>query len=181
MKKFAFAAMISAVALLGTAGTTFAARAPEGFVLEQATSRGPQSFQIFCMFNPDECKPGGSSKVTLNEDVLRVIGQVNARVNRSIRPKLDGAVQIWRINPSAGDCKSYTISKRHELIKAGLPASALRIAYVKTRDGIDHAVLVVKTNRGDLTLDNLTGDIVQFNQTGYHVVSMAGADPRRWS
>lgn len=181
MKKFFVAAAFSAFAVFGTVDAAFANRAPEGFVQEQVTSRGPQSFQIFCMFNPNECLPGGASKVALTQDVIDVLVKVNARVNRSIRPKLDGAVQIWRVNPSAGDCKSYTISKRSQLIEAGIPSSALRIAYVKTRDGQDHAVLVVKTNRGDLTLDNMTGEIVQFRQSGYRVVSMSGADPRRWS
>lgn len=149
---------------------------------ERVTSQGPLSFQMFCAIRPAECRPGGASKIALTEDILNVMQSVNRRVNRSIRPRLDSAgLQQWRINPSAGDCKSYAISKRHELIRAGLPASALRIAYVKTRSGEGHAVLVVKTNNGDLTLDNLTGEIKAFRETGYRLVAMSGADPKRWS
>lgn len=149
---------------------------------ERVTSAGPVSFQMFCAVNPSDCRGGGASKISLNQDVLTAITQVNARVNRAIRPRLDPAgLQLWRINPRSGDCKSYAISKRHELIEAGLPASSLRIAFVKTGAGVNHAVLVVKTDRGDLTLDNLTGEIRLFRETGYRVVAMSGADPRRWS
>ena len=182
MKKIVVAAAFSAIAVFGTVDAAFANRQGQGFVQESVSSRGPASFQIFCQFNPHECKPGGESKVAVDEGIMRVLSRVNSRVNRSIRPKLDSPfVQVWRINPSSGDCKSYAISKRHELIRAGLPASALRIAYVKTRRGEGHAVLVVKTDQGDLTLDNLTGEIKLFREAGYRVVAMSGADPRRWS
>jgi len=182
MKKIVFAAVVSAVAMFGTVDVAFANRQAQGLVQESVSSRGPMSFQIFCGFNPHECKPGGASQIALDEGVMRVLSRVNARVNRAIRPKLDSPlVQVWRVNPSAGDCKSYAVSKRHELIRAGLSPSALRIAYVKTREGLGHAVLVVKTDRGDLTLDNLTGEIKLFREAGYRVVAMSGADPRRWS
>lgn len=182
MKRLAFAAVVSAIAVLGTVDAAYANRQGQGFTQESVSSRGPMSFQIFCGFNPRECQPGGASKIALDDDIMRVLSRVNSRVNRAIRPKLDNPlVQVWRINPSSGDCKSYAISKRHELIRAGLPASALRIAYVKTREGLGHAVLVVKTDRGDLTLDNLTGEIKHFREAGYRVVAVSGADPRRWS
>ena len=182
MKKMLFAAVVSAVAVFGTVDVAFASRGSQGLVQESVSSKGPMSFQIFCGFNPSECLPGGATKVSLDNNILRILSRVNSRVNRSIRPKLDHPlVQVWRVNPSSGDCKSYAISKRHELIRAGLPASALRIAYVKTREGVGHAVLVVKTDQGDLTLDNLTGEIRPFQQAGYRVVAISGADPRRWS
>ncbi|WP_162236057.1 transglutaminase-like cysteine peptidase [Devosia sp. Leaf64] len=182
MKKMVFAAVVSAIAVFGTVDAAFANRGGQGFVQERVSSRGPASFQAFCAFNPHECQPGGASKIALDQSIMRILTRVNSRVNRSIRPKLDNPlVQVWRVNPSSGDCKSYAISKRHELIRAGLPASALRIAYVKTRQGLGHAVLVVKTDQGDLTLDNLVGEIRPFHQAGYRVVAMSGADPRRWS
>jgi predicted transglutaminase-like cysteine proteinase len=182
MKKMIFAAAISAIAVFGTVDAAFANRQGQGFIQESVGSKGPISFQVFCGSHPNECLPGGASKIWMDENIMRILSRVNSRVNRSIRPKLDNPlVQVWRINPGSGDCKSYAISKRHELIRAGLPASALRIAYVKTRQGQGHAVLVVKTNQGDLTLDNLTGEIKLFREAGYRVVAMSGADPRRWS
>ena len=174
-----FASIVLTTASLGAAH----AYAPSTIAFpEQVTSAGPLSFQMFRMVNPAECQAGGASKIVLTQDALTIMERVNARVNRAIRPKLDSAaMQVWRVNPRAGDCKSYVVSKRHELIEAGFPASALRIAYVQTRAGEGHAVLVVKTSQGDLTLDNLTGEIVTFRQSGYRVVAISGANPARWS
>ncbi|WP_162243250.1 MULTISPECIES: transglutaminase-like cysteine peptidase [unclassified Devosia] len=181
MKNMVFAAAVSAVALFGTAETAFANRQTNIVIQERVSARGPESFQVFCVINPRECQPGGTEKIALDDDVMRLLTRVNARVNRAIRPRLDSPfAQVWRVNPSVGDCKSYVVSKRHELIRAGVSPSALRVAYVKTRDGQGHAVLVVKTHNGDLTLDNLTGEIRLFRETGYRVVGMSGADPRRW-
>ena len=181
MNKF-FASVFAGI-LLTTASVGAAhAYAPSNILTpERVGSAGPLSFQMFCAINPAECQAGGANKITLTQDALSIMERVNARVNRSIRPRLDSAAfQVWQINPRSGDCKSYVVSKRHELIEAGFPASALRIAYVKTRAGEGHAVLVVKTDQGDLTLDNLRGEIVSFREAGYRVVAMSGANPARW-
>jgi predicted transglutaminase-like cysteine proteinase len=66
------------------------------------------------------------------------------------------------------------------LINAGVPASSLRIAYVKTRKGLEHAILVVNTSRGKLVLDNLTGSIKPLSQTGYRIMAMQTANPKKW-
>ena len=182
MKKMFFAAAFSAIAMFATVDMAFANRPSQIVTQERVSAHGPMSFKVFCAVNPAECQPGGASMIALDDGVLRLLGRVNARVNRAIRPRLDSPLlQVWRVNPSVGDCKSYVVSKRHQLIENGLSPSALRIAYVKTRDGLGHAVLVVKTDQGDLTLDNLTGEIKLFREAGYRVVAMSGADPRRWS
>ncbi|MEO9298487.1 transglutaminase-like cysteine peptidase [Devosia alba] len=181
MKTLVLATVISAIATFGMANAALANRPSQVTVQELVGSAGPMSFQMFCAMTPAECRPGGAAKITLDQEMLRTLARVNSRVNRAIRPRLDSAsLQVWRVNPSSGDCKSYVVSKRHQLIGAGLPSSALRIAYVKTRSGQGHAVLVVKTSQGDLALDNLTGEIKLFEQTGYRVVAMSKADPRKW-
>ena len=182
MNKF-FASVFAGILLTTASVGGACAYAPTNIVTpESVGSAGPLSFQMFCAINPTECQAGGASKISLTQDTLATLEQVNARVNRAIRPRLDSAAfQVWQINPRSGDCKSYAISKRHELIEAGFPPSALRIAYVKTRAGEGHAVLVVKTTYGDLTLDNLKSEIVNFRQSGYRVVAISGANPSRWS
>lgn len=166
----------------GFVGSATANSAATTAVMESVGANGPASFRMFCAVNPTECRPGGSSSIKLTDASVRTLTEVNAGVNRSIRPRLDSAaLQLWRINPAAGDCKSYVVSKRHELIKRGIPASALRIAVVRTADGTGHAVLVVKTDKGDLTLDNLSTEIKPLRETGYRVVAISQADPRRWS
>lgn len=147
-----------------------------------AGGRPPLGYQLMCLKTPAECKGGGKAQVAATADVMATLKRINSLYNRTIKPRYDRkGSDEWTVGASAGDCEDYVLAKRRALIKAGLPASALRIAYVKTRKGEDHAVLVVKTNGKDLVLDNLTASIRPLNQTGYRVVSMSGANPRQWS
>jgi len=149
-----------------------------------AGKHAPLGYQLMCLKNPrsPECNGGGKAEVRLTKNVMATVVRVNAQVNRSIRPKYDPSGQdVWTTNASVGDCEDYVLTKRRALIKAGIPASSLRIAYVKTRRGEDHAILVVKSNGRDIVLDNLTGSIRPLSQTGYRVISMSSANPRYWS
>lgn len=83
--------------------------------------------------------------------------------------------------PQAATARIMRWRRRRALIKAGVPSSSLRIAYVKTRSGIDHAILVVRTSNKHLVLDNLTHAIKPLSQTGYRIISMSGANPMKWS
>lgn len=141
----------------------------------------PLGYQLMCLKHPAECQGGGKSSIEVTGEVMAMLKKVNGHVNRSIKPRRDGRADVWSIGVSSGDCEDYVIAKRRALIKAGLPSSSLRIAYVKTRKGEGHAILVVKTNGKDLVLDNLTNTIKPLSQTGYRVVSMSGADPTNWS
>lgn len=145
-----------------------------------AGKRAPLGYQLMCLQQPQECRGGGETRVPATADTMAVLKRVNVRVNRSIKPTSDGAVDVWNANAREGDCEDYVLAKRRQLIKAGLPAGALRIAYVKTRDGQGHAVLVVKTGKRELVLDNLTNAIRPLSQTGYRLVSMQSADPKKW-
>ncbi len=146
-----------------------------------ADSRAPLGFQLMCLQNPSECKGGGKSSISGTAAEIALLKRVNTAVNRAIRPRHDGSVDIWTVGASAGDCEDYVLAKRRQLIRAGIPASALRIAFVKTRRGEGHAILMVKTSRGDLVLDNLTAAIRPLSQTGYRLISVSGANPERWS
>lgn len=144
----------------------------------------PLGYQLMCLKNPNaaECKGGGAAKVKVTTNVMATLKRVNTHVNRTIKPKYDNdGTDVWTVNASAGDCEDYVLTKRRQLINSGIPAGSLRIAYVKTRRGEDHAILIVKTNGKDLVLDNLTATIKPLSQTGYRVISMSGSNPRKWS
>lgn len=145
------------------------------------SARAPLGYQLMCLKNPDECKGGGPRKVNVTTEVMATLKRVNSHVNRTMTPKHDSGPDVWTVGASVGDCEDYVLNKRRALIKAGIPASSLRIAYVKTRKGEGHAILIVKTNGKDLVLDNLTATIKPLSQTGYRVISMSGANPRKWS
>ena len=144
----------------------------------------PLGFQLMCLQHPDapECKGGGAAKVKATSTVMATLKRVNTHVNRTIKPKLDpDGTDVWTVNAAAGDCEDYVLTKRRQLINSGIPAGSLRIAYVKTRRGVDHAILIVKTNGKDLVLDNLSATIKPLSQTGYRVISVSGANPLKWS
>nr|WP_316656228.1 transglutaminase-like cysteine peptidase [uncultured Gellertiella sp.] len=140
----------------------------------------PLAYQLFCLNNPRECRAGhGKSRVSYNSRIFATIAAVNRSVNSSIRPVHDRG-DVWSLNPGAGDCEDYALTKRSRLIHAGIPSGALRIAVVRTRSGEGHAVLFVKTSAGDFVLDNLKSYVYKRQQMTYHVVAVSGANPLRW-
>jgi predicted transglutaminase-like cysteine proteinase len=147
----------------------------------EAKNKAPLGYQLLCLENPSECRGGGGSVAKANADTLQLLKRINRSVNEAIAPRSDRGGDHWQTGATAGDCEDYVLAKRHALIKAGLPASALRIAHVQTSSGEGHAVLVVKTTEGDFVLDNLNGRVRTLAQIGYRIVSMSGANPREWS
>ena len=73
-----------------------------------------------------------------------------------------------------GDCKIYALFKRKLLIERGFPRQALLMTIVRDLNGEGHAVLTVKTDRGDFVLDNLSDDVRPWSATGYHVLQAPG-------
>jgi predicted transglutaminase-like cysteine proteinase len=143
--------------------------------------RGPAGWQMLCALQPGECLGGGARQIQATDSLMAMLASVNSTVNRAIHPKLDGRLDTWSVSPAAGDCEDYALTKRHRLIASGVPASALRIAQVKTRRGEFHAILVVETDKGAFVLDNLSGAIKPLSQTPYRVLSMQTANPRVWA
>ena len=140
----------------------------------------PLAFQLYCLKHPDDCKRSRHGQVAYTPRLRATLEAVNTSVNRSIKP-LRERRDVWSLNPARGDCDDYVMTKRHRLIKAGIPSGALRVAVVRTWSGEGHAILVVKTTAGDLVLDNLRKTIVKRSQAGYRAVSMASADPYSWN
>jgi predicted transglutaminase-like cysteine proteinase len=80
-----------------------------------------------------------------------------------------------------GDCKIYALEKRRLLIEKGIPRQALLMTIVRDRNGMGHAILTVKTDKGDLILDNLTDEVLPWEATGYRFVKrQSQEDPNVW-
>jgi len=166
----------AALAVIAGLALVFTAAVP------QAVALPPLGYQLMCLQHPSECKAGGAPKVAVSRDEMATLREVNTYFNRAIRPRNDAAgTDVWTVDARVGDCEDYALAKRDALIRAGFSRSALRLAYVKTRWGEGHAVLVVKTTRGDLVLDNLTGLIKPLSQSGLRLISIASANPLKWS
>jgi predicted transglutaminase-like cysteine proteinase len=134
----------------------------------------PLAFLDFCVRFPDQCAmaPGARAQVTLDDQTLQQLASVNHAVNAAITPEDDkthyGRDEFWTIpTDGRGDCEDYALTKRQELLAAGLPASALRLAVVYSVKTALHAVLTVATDQGDLVLDNVSDAIVQWNATDF--------------
>ena len=85
--------------------------------------------------------------------------KVNDWVNETIKPLTDlehwGVVERWNYpDDGYGDCEDYVLLKRRMLMQAGWPREALLITVVRDKKGDGHAVLTVKTDRGEFVLDN---------------------------
>lgn len=143
----------------------------------------PFSFAKFCVDYPEECRAdSGPSRVTLNGLRMAQLVEINHAVNAAIRPERDTSTfHYWRLDADAGDCNDYAVQKRHELLSLGWPAAAVALTVAKTGWGEGHLVVTVRTDQGDLVLDNLRSSIVPWRRTGYQfIMRQSGANPQFW-
>ena len=177
-RKFAIAfAALAAMATSAEAISLGAARSAKPQA--SRTLAAPAGYQIFCIRNKAECRGGGASKIEYTAGTANLLRRVNDAVNSSIRYRADRAGK-WSLGGRSGDCEDFALTKRSRLIKAGIPAGALRLATARTSRGELHAVLIVKTDKGDYVLDNIRKSIVSRGQSGYRYLKVATSDPKVW-
>lgn len=157
------------------------------FAKEGGITSTPVGAAQFCGSHAGECGPDvpAAAHIELTEGLWAQMTSVNDEVNTRIAPETDqdlyGRDEYWTYPTTAGDCEDYALEKRRELLDRGFPASALLIAVVRRPDGDGHAVLMARTDRGDLILDNLVGTIVTWNRTPYQYVKRQSEfDAGRW-
>ncbi len=141
----------------------------------------------FCESHPAECAVDVTEPelVELTPQVWKNIVAVNQRVNTSIKAVTDadhfGVVDTWGFpDDGRGDCEDFQLLKRRILVENGLPRRAMRMAVVIDELGEGHAVLVVRTNRGDYILDNKTSSILPWGRTGYVYIKRESQDTVGW-
>jgi predicted transglutaminase-like cysteine proteinase len=141
----------------------------------------------FCNRLPAECEVdlAESPTITLTQETWSTIVAVNATVNAAIKPAIDrehwGTEDRWDYpDDGYGDCEDYQVLKRKLLAAAGLPRRALRMTVVLDEGWAGHAVLLVRTDRGEFILDNKTDAILLWEQTGYLYVKREGDADRAW-
>lgn len=147
----------------------------------------PVGHAEFCASRPGECQPHAQvvGAVELTPARWNELLTVNAHINDTIIAVSDNDLynvnEFWTYPNGYGDCEDFVLAKRRDLINAGWPASALLIAVVRERNGDGHAVLMVRTDRGDLVLDNQEGTIKLWNETPYQYVKrQSQADAGKW-
>ena len=130
------------------------------------------------------------AEVTLTEGAWSELNMVNRLVNGAIRQTSDmvthGTEDYWDTplangEAARGDCEDYVLEKRRALIARGVPAAALSIAVVQTRQGEGHAILLVNTNQGEVVLDSLEQGIVSWRDIPYSWVErQVPGQPMLW-
>jgi predicted transglutaminase-like cysteine proteinase len=142
----------------------------------------------FCRRNPEECSiaPGEPERITMTPQIWRTLMSVNRKVNTQIKPMTDikhwGTVDRWDLPTDGyGDCEDYQLLKRKILAESGLSRRAMRMTVVidELREG--HAVLMIRTDRGDFILDNKTNTVLPWGETGYVYVKREGDNGSSWA
>lgn len=182
----AAARAVAAIALLGAA----AAQAAEGplHVSVGTSARPPIGWVEFCNENPGDCPTvsTGPRDVVLTARVWKDLIRINKWVNEAILPVTDlehwGVVERWSYpDDGKGDCEDYVLLKRRVLMEAGWPREALLVTVVRDKKGDGHAVLTVKTDKGDFILDNQAEEVLLWSDTGYRFVKrQSQTNPNNW-
>jgi predicted transglutaminase-like cysteine proteinase len=157
-------------------------------VAETGPSRPPIGWVEFCRREPAECGSYDPAPrlVTLSTQTWKRLVAINTQVNREIHPITDaeqwGSIERWDIPRNGkGDCEDYVLLKRKRLAQAGFPLTALLVTVVIDRRGDGHAVLTVRTDRGDFVLDNQHPQVLPWASTEYRFVKRQSQDnPNRW-
>jgi predicted transglutaminase-like cysteine proteinase len=181
-----FAAAIFAAALTMPAANAASERPL--FVSVGTSARAPIGWVEFCAEYAPECETRAVEPrdVVLSSKAWKDLARINKWVNDTVKPITDlehwGVVERWNYpDDGYGDCEDYVLLKRRMLMQAGWPRQALLVTVVRDKRGDGHAVLTVKTDKGEFVLDNQNEEILLWSDTGYRFVKrQSQSDPNVW-
>lgn len=162
---------------------------PTLFAAIGAATKAPSGWQQFCAENAEECRPGGDQArdVVLTPELLQQLYEINKYVNDRVAWTSDdalyGKAERWTLPLDRGDCEDIVLLKRKMLAKLGWPQGSLLITTVEEPGPAKgrHAVLTVRSDRGEMILDNQTPEILFWYETKYRYLSRQSAtDPNVW-
>ena len=176
-----------AVAFLFSLAAAQAAMAlPANIPLAGATNQ-PIGHYEFCKQYADECRANGkdAGPLVLTQENWKTILNVNYAANTDVQPMTDmeiyGVEEKWAYPDTVGDCEDYVLLKRKRLIEAGISPSNLLITVVLQPNGEGHAVLTVRTDRGDFVLDNMRNKVLLWSETEYRFLKrQSSANAGKW-
>lgn len=183
----AFRAALALLLCLHSAAALAAGTATSAMPIGPATTT-PIGWIMFCQQNDGECRPLPAEPSTpreLDEALLSLASDINRRVNDAVQPITDraqyGVEERWTYPHGRGDCEDFALEKRRALHEAGIPMADLLMTVVRKPNGEGHAVLALRTEGGDLLLDNLDKRVRAWNETNYTFVKrQSSADPNVW-
>jgi predicted transglutaminase-like cysteine proteinase len=148
----------------------------------------PIGYVNFCREHQADCRPQPkfADRIQLTAAKFRELEQVNTQVNTSVQPVTDmelyHKVEYWTYpTKHKGDCEDYVLLKQRLLIERGWPESTLLITVVRDENNEGHAVLTVRTDKGDFILDNKRSEILRFADTPYtYIKRQSERNPLVW-
>lgn len=151
-------------------------------------ARAPIGWVEFCSDNPRDCKGGATQArdIVMTQAAWKDLLRVNRWVNETVKPMTDqehwGVIEKWSYPTDGyGDCEDYVLLKRKMLMDAGWPREALLITVVRDKKGEGHAVLTVKSDKGEFILDNQNEEVLAWTDTGYRFVKrQSQSDANVW-
>ncbi len=151
-------------------------------------TRAPIGWTEFCAANAAECAtiPSAPRDIVLTATAFDDLVRINRYVNSTVKPMTDidhwGTIEkLSYPDDGYGDCEDYALLKRRLLLRAGWPREALLLTVVRDRKDEGHAVLTVKTDRGEFILDNQVDEILPWYETGYRFMKrQSQGNPNVW-
>ena len=169
-----------AIGVLWT-GTAIAKQGSPDFMSVSGKTSQPIGHYEYCKIYRSDCSISSydTTPTKLTKARWQAMQRVNSGVNQRVIPVTDMDLyhveEEWAYPERYGDCEDYVLEKRRLLMKEGWPASSLLITVVLQPNGEGHAVLTVRTSQGDYILDNLNGEILPWNRTGYRYLKRQAA------
>jgi predicted transglutaminase-like cysteine proteinase len=179
-----FLVAMTAMFAMSTAATP-ASTNTLSMVTGAATSQ-PIGHYEFCQTHRDECGANRSaSALDMTDAKWELVRFVNNLVNTTIIPETDkeiyGKDEVWAYPTTAGDCEDFALLKRRILIQRGISPANLLMTVVRKPDGEGHAILTLRTTRGDFILDNLASPVKPWFDTPYSFIKrQSSANAGRW-
>ena len=158
------------------------------FISVGEAARAPAGWSQFCAEYAPECdtRELPVRDAVLTSQAWNELVRINRWVNEAITPLTDvehwGVSERWNYpDDGYGDCEDYVLLKRRMLMQAGWPRQALLVTVVRDKQSDGHAVLTVKTDKGEFILDNQTEEILLWSETEYRFVKrQSQTDPNLW-
>ena len=156
-----------------------------------APVNGPTSIPVghadFCKRFPTECMANAQivDDVQLNAGNWQQLLDVNSFFNTTIKPETDAELyhvaEFWTYPHGFGDCEDIALAKRQRLIEDGWPASTVLMTVARDASGEGHAVLMVRTDRGDFILDNQDSTVRDWRDSPYQLLKrQSQANAGQW-
>jgi predicted transglutaminase-like cysteine proteinase len=136
----------------------------------------------YCLANLKDCNIRSlfTQPVKLTRKKWEQMVEANYTANATIEPVTDfdfyGVEEFWTLPKTKGDCEDFVLMKRNQLMRQGWPASSLLATVVLQPNGEGHAVLTVRTSKGDFILDNLRDEILAWDKTEYRYLKRQAAN-----